>query len=96
MVVPAVPPPEAKPDAKKDKLRVNPMKAQKMRDRVKELEEAIASLESDIQRYEGALGEFKNAEETVRVSGLLDQRRKDLEERVAEWEELTTELEASA
>jgi len=96
MVVPAVPPPEAKPDAKKDKLRVNPMKAQKMRDRVKELEEAIASLESEIQRYEGALGEFKNAEETVRVSGLLDQRRKDLEERVAEWEELTTELEASA
>jgi exonuclease VII small subunit len=95
-VVPAAPAPEVKSDAKRDKPRVNPMKAQKMRDRVKELEETIASLESEIQQHEGSLGDFKSAEETARLSGLLDHCRKDLAERVAEWEELTSELEASA
>jgi ATP-binding cassette, subfamily F, member 3 len=90
------PEPAAAPEPKRDKPRVNPMKAQKMRDRVKELEDAIASLESEIQQYEAELAEYKSAEETARVSALLDQRRKDLEARVAEWEELTSELEASA
>ena len=88
--------PDAKSGDKRDKPRVNPMRAQKMRDRVKELEETIASLESEIQQHEGALGDFKSADETVRVSALLDQRRKALEARVGEWEELTSELEASA
>ncbi|HWE07496.1 MAG TPA: hypothetical protein VG274_12350, partial [Rhizomicrobium sp.] len=90
------PEPATASEPKRDKPRVNPMKAQKMRDRVKELEETIASLESEIQQQEAVLGEYKSAEETVRVSALLDQRRKDLEARVAEWEELTSELEASA
>ena len=81
---------------KRDKPRVNPMKAQKMRDRVKELEEEIASLESQIQQHEASLGDYKSADETVRVSGLLDHCRSGLEARVTEWEELTSELEASA
>ena len=93
IVEPELPP---APEPKRDKPRVNPMKAQKMRDRVKELEETIASLESEIQQHEAALADFKSAEETARVSALLDQRRTDLEARVAEWEELTSELEASA
>jgi len=84
------------PEAKKEKSRVNPMKARKMRDRLKEVEARIAALESEIRQHEGALADFKNVEETVRLTGLLDQRRKDLETRVAEWEELTSELEASA
>ena len=93
-VVEPVPAPAAEP--KRDKPRVNPMKAQKMRDRVKELEDAIASLESEIQQHEAALGDFKSAEETVRVGERLDHCRKELEARVTEWEELTSELEASA
>jgi ATP-binding cassette subfamily F protein 3 len=81
---------------KRDKPRVNPMKARKMRERVKELEEEIASLESQIQQHEASLGDYKSADETVRVSGLLDHCRSGLEKRVTEWEELTSELEASA
>ncbi|HEV2202661.1 MAG TPA: ABC-F family ATP-binding cassette domain-containing protein [Bryobacteraceae bacterium] len=88
--------PAPAPQQKKEKPRVNPMKTRKMRDRLKEVEERIAALESEIQQHEGALADFKSVEETVRVTGLLDQRRKDLETRVAEWEELTSELEASA
>jgi ATP-binding cassette subfamily F protein 3 len=93
-LVPSAPIPE--PEAKKEKSRVNPMKAQKMRGRLKEVEERIATLESEIQQHEGALADFKSAEESARLSGLLDHCRKDLEERVAEWEGLTSELEASA
>ena len=81
---------------KKEKPRVNPMKTRKMRDRLKEVEERIAALESEIRQHEGGLADFKSVEETVRVTGLLDHCRKDLEARVAEWEELTSELEASA
>ena len=94
VLVPAAP--ASEPEAKKEKPRVNPMKAQKMRGRLKEVEERIASLESEIQQREGALADFKSAEESARLSGLLDHCRKDLEERVAEWEELSSELEASA
>ena len=88
--------PDANTGDKRDKPRVNPMKAQKMRVRVKELEEEISSLESQIQQHEAALGDYKSAEETVRVSGLLTHCRKELETRVTEWEELTSELDASA
>jgi ATP-binding cassette subfamily F protein 3 len=77
---------------KKDKPRVNPMKAQKMRERLSEVELEVASLESAIQQVEAALGDFKSAEETARLSKQLDVHRGELEQRVAEWEELTAEL----
>ena len=81
---------------KSAKPRVNPMKLQKMRDRLREVEQEVAALESEIQQHEAALGDFKSAEETVRVTELLSARRRDLEARVAEWEEVSGELEASA
>ena len=56
---------------KKDKPRVNPMKAQKMRERLREVEQEVASLESGIQQHEAALGDFKSAEETARLTKQL-------------------------
>jgi len=76
--------------------RVNPMKVQKMRGRLKEVEQQVAELESEIQQHEAALAEFINVEETVRLNDLLMARRKELEARVAEWEELSAELETNA
>jgi cell fate (sporulation/competence/biofilm development) regulator YmcA (YheA/YmcA/DUF963 family) len=76
--------------------RVNPMKVQKMRGRLKEVEQQVAELESEIQQHEAALAEFINVEETVRLNDLLMARRKELETRVAEWEELSAELETNA
>ncbi len=78
---------------KKDKPRVNPMKAQKMRERLREVEQEVAALESGIQQHEAALGDFKSVEDTVRLTGELAAHRSELEARVAEWEELTGELE---
>ena len=72
------------------------MKVQKMRGRLQEVEQQVAALESEIQQHEAALVEFINVEETVRLNELVKARRKELEARVAEWEELSAELETNA
>jgi ATP-binding cassette subfamily F protein 3 len=79
--------------SKKERPRVNPIKEQKMRERLREVEQEVAALESGIQQNEAALGDFKSVEETMRLTEQLTAFRSDLEARVAEWEELTGELE---
>jgi len=79
----------------KHKPRVNPMKVEKMRGRLQEVEQQVAALEFEIQQHEAALAEFRSVEETVRLNELVTARRKELEARVAEWEGLSAELEAN-
>ncbi len=88
--------PEPVAAAQDSKKRLNPMKLKKLQDRLKEVELSVASLESEIARHEAALGDFKSVEETMRLTELVAGRRKDLEARVAEWEQLSAELEAPA
>ncbi len=75
------------------KKRTNPMKLKKLQDRMREVEQQVAGLESEIAQHEAALADFKSMEETMRLTGLVAERRKDLEARVAEWEGLSAELE---
>ncbi len=75
------------------KKRTNPMKLKKLQDRMREVEQQVATLESEIAQHEAALADFKSMEETMRLTGLVAERRKDLEARVAEWEGLSAELE---
>ena len=82
--------------AKENKPRVNPMKMKKVRERLSEVEQEVSRLESQIQQHEASLADFKSSEETLRVSALLNADRTELEKRVAEWEELSAEVEASA
>jgi ATP-binding cassette subfamily F protein 3 len=74
--------------------RVNPMKVQKLRDRLSAVEKQVAALEAEIAAHEAALADFKSVEETVRLNDLVNARRRELESRVAEWESLSAELEA--
>jgi ATP-binding cassette subfamily F protein 3 len=76
------------------KVRVNPMKLQKVRDRLAVVEKQVAALESEIAQHETALADFKSVEETVRLNDLVTARRRELETRVAEWESLSAEIEA--
>ncbi len=76
------------------KKRVNPIKLKKLQDRLKQVEQQVASLESEIAQTETALADFKSVEETIRLNDLISTRRTELETRVAEWEELSAELEA--
>ena len=75
------------------KKRVNPMKLQKLKERLREVEQEVASLESEIAQHDAALADFKSMEETVRLSEIVAERRKQLEARVAEWERVSGELE---
>jgi cell fate (sporulation/competence/biofilm development) regulator YmcA (YheA/YmcA/DUF963 family) len=68
------------------------MKLKKAQDRLKEVEQQVAALESEIAGHEAALADFKSVEETVRLNDLVTARRKELETRVAEWENLSAEL----
>jgi ATP-binding cassette subfamily F protein 3 len=86
-------PAESPAEAKK---RVNPIKLKKMRDQLRQLEQQVAALESEIKQHEVALADFKSVEETVRLTEIVATRRSELEARVAEWEELSASLEASA
>jgi ATP-binding cassette subfamily F protein 3 len=75
--------------------RVNPLKLKKLQDQLKEVEQQVAALESEIAQHEAALAGFKSVDETMRLTTLVDERRKDLNARVAKWEELSAELEAT-
>src|SRR5436190_2828437 len=76
VVVPAATPP---PESKK---RVNPMKMQKLRERLAEVEHRVAELESEIAQQEAALADYKSAEESRRVMAAIDISRTELESRV--------------
>jgi chaperonin cofactor prefoldin len=78
------------------KKRVNPMKLQKLRDRLSEVEQRVAELESEIAQTETALADFKSVEETLRLSDQAAARRKQLEGAVAEWEAVSAELETNS
>jgi prefoldin subunit 5 len=72
------------------------MKLKKLQERLQQVEQQVAALESEIGQHESALADFKSVEETVRLNELVTTRRKELEARVAEWEELSAELEVIA
>jgi ATP-binding cassette, subfamily F, member 3 len=85
--------PEPVAVAADSKKRVNPMKLKKLQERLRTVELEVASLESEIAQHDAALADFKSVEETVRVSEVVAERRKQLEARVAEWERVSAELE---
>ena len=72
------------------------MKLKKAQDRLRQVEQQVAALESEIATHEASLADFKSVEETLRLNDLVTARRKELETRVAEWESLSAEVEASA
>ncbi|MCA2965581.1 MAG: ABC-F family ATP-binding cassette domain-containing protein [Acidobacteriaceae bacterium] len=93
--LPAPPAPAAAaPPPAEPKKRVNPMKLKQMEDRCKQLEETIARTETEIAELEAR--PYLNAEEAMRVSGILDRKRAELEKTMADWEETSAQLEALA
>ena len=85
---------EAAPEPKTPDKRLNPIKLRQMQDRRQTLEAQVARLEAEIADHESALAHFVSAEETRRVSELLDARRTDLGTLLSEWEEVSQALDA--
>ncbi len=76
------------------KQRLNPIKMRQMKDRRRAIEDEVTRLEVEIAEYERALAAYKSADESVRVSGLLDARRADLKSLLDEWEDVAQSIEA--
>jgi ATP-binding cassette subfamily F protein 3 len=79
---------QAAASAEAKSKRLNPIKRKQMEERVQELEEEINRLEAAIAHCEAALQTFVSAEETQRLTQELNDRRADLQSRLAEWTEL--------
>jgi ATP-binding cassette, subfamily F, member 3 len=78
------------------KKRLNPIKLRQMQDRQQELEEEVSRVEAEIAQCESGLQTFVSAQETARLTELLERRRSELEPLVAEWEALSVVLESNA
>jgi ATP-binding cassette subfamily F protein 3 len=89
---PAEAPAPSEPEPVRAK-RVNPIRIRQMKDRLAELEKTSERLEAEIGGLESALQNFVSAEETVRQSSLLEERRAELAHVLEEWEALSVELE---
>jgi ATP-binding cassette, subfamily F, member 3 len=72
--------------------RLNPIKRQKMQDRLREIEEEITKAEAAIALSEGQLQSFVSSGETQRQTQELALRRNDLKDLMKEWEELSETL----
>ncbi len=81
------------PDAQAKKL--NPILLRRMQDRGEELEEEIARAEAEIVSCELELANFKNAEESIRLSRQIDELRHGINEMTREWEQIELVLDQS-
>jgi len=75
--------------------KINPIKLREMEQRRRQLEAEIARTEREIAACEQALQLFVSADESLRQTNLLEQRRKELTEMLAQWEEVSQTLEAA-
>jgi len=73
--------------------RVNPLRMKQLEDRAAGLEAASLRLEAEIAQLEENLQAFVSAEETKRQMDLLDARRSELDRTLAEWEDISLQIE---
>jgi ATP-binding cassette, subfamily F, member 3 len=76
-------------DSESKQKRINPIKLRQMKERLEEVEEEITKLETGIAECEQALQTFVSAQETTRVTELLETRRSDLKSLMQEWENVS-------
>jgi ATP-binding cassette, subfamily F, member 3 len=76
--------------------RINPLKLKQMENEARRLEHRIAELEADIQQSELALSDFAGASEAARLANALEIQRAALDEAMAQWEQVTRQIEATA
>ena len=85
--------PESRREEPAKRKRQNPIQVRKMEERREELEDEIARCEAEITMQELELGTFKSAQESIRLSKLIEQNRARLAEMMEEWEQITHNLE---
>ena len=76
--------------------KLNPIKLKQMRDRLTFVEEEIPRVEAAMAHTESSLGNYVSADETQRLTNLLNSLRDEHTNLNAEWEELMMQLEEQA
>lgn len=94
-VPPAEPIPMPTPPAVPSK-RINPIKLKQLQEQAKQLEDRIAELEAEIQEGGMSFSDFSGAEQATRLSNLLESQRAELDRAMAQWEQITQQIEATA
>jgi ATP-binding cassette subfamily F protein 3 len=75
--------------------KLNAFKLRQLQERCASLEEQVAKAEADIADCESALLNFVSSDETIRLTKFLTQRREELTQLLAEWEQASLALEAA-
>jgi len=76
--------------------KANPSSIRKMEKERDDLVEQISRCEAEISALELESAQFKSAEESIRLAGLLDEHRARLKKITERWEQLVTALEAES
>ncbi len=76
--------------------RSNPISIRKMEKERDDLAEQISRCETEIMSLELELGQFKSADESIRVAGLIEENRSRLKEMTQRWEQLVVSLEGES
>ena len=84
---------ERQRDRAKRAKGLNPSSLRKMEKQRDELEEQISRCEAEVTSLELELGQFKSAEESIRVAALIEEHRARLKEMTGRWEQLVVVLE---
>jgi ATP-binding cassette subfamily F protein 3 len=93
---PAAAKPAPPPLAASDKQRrLNPIKFRQMKERQRAIEDEITRLEVEIADFEQALSHFQSAQQSIDIAEMLESRRTDMTNLMAEWEEVSGILEAN-
>ena len=71
-------------------------KVKKLKERHQMLEDKVAQLEEHIANHERELATFKSVDETLRVNGIVESGRLELQNVMAEWEQIGSQIEAMA
>ncbi|MDP9055149.1 MAG: ATP-binding cassette domain-containing protein [Acidobacteriota bacterium] len=75
--------------------RLNPIKLRQMKQRQRSIEDEITRLEVEIADFEQGLSSFQSAEMSIELAGMLESRREDMKNLLAEWEDVSKILEAN-
>ena len=88
----AAPVPVAAPKPQQSNKDANRIK--KLKERHQLLEDKVAQLEEHIANHERELAHFKSVDETLRVNGIVESGRLELQNTMAEWEQIGSQIEA--
>ena len=66
-----------------------------MKERQRSIEDEITRLEVEIADFEQALSSFQSASHSIEIAEMLESRRTDMKNLMAEWEEVSEILEAN-